>query len=265
MPLAYKWSHALVQIRSRSKWRAFACIAAAFTATMTFVRAQSAADERPCPEAMVAVDGHVCIDAFEAYLEDLDEKGAPAGVHPPHEHVDGKRVRAATKRGAIPQAYISQHEAAAACEASGKRLCRDDEWLAACRGTPRTRHPYGDRHRAGYCNDAGTEALPIVFPGRGVDLFRLDRMNDSRLDRVPGTVAPSGSFGRCRTDEGVFDMEGNLHEWTADPSGTMRGGYFLDTHTLGEGCDYEAVGHDADYHDYSTGFRCCRDAGAGSR
>jgi hypothetical protein len=54
-------------------------------------------------------------------------------------------------------------------------------------------------------------------------------------------------------------MVGNLHEWTADTQGTLRGGYYLDTERLGEGCDYAAIGHDTKYRDYSTGFRCCAD------
>jgi hypothetical protein len=52
-------------------------------------------------------------------------------------------------------------------------------------------------------------------------------------------------------------MVGNLHEWTAASSGTFRGGYYLDTKINGEGCDYRTTAHDARYHDYSTGFRCC--------
>ena len=51
-------------------------------------------------------------------------------------------------------------------------------------------------------------------------------------------------------------MVGNLHEWTAGPP-VFRGGYFLDTKTLGRGCDYATAGHGATYRDYSTGFRCC--------
>ena len=52
-------------------------------------------------------------------------------------------------------------------------------------------------------------------------------------------------------------MVGNVHEWTADPAGTFRGGYYLDTRINGEGCDYRTVAHEPTYHDYSTGFRCC--------
>ena len=54
-------------------------------------------------------------------------------------------------------------------------------------------------------------------------------------------------------------MVGNLDEWTADPSGTFQGGYYLDTHLNGDGCEYRTMAHEAWYHDYSTGFRCCAD------
>ena len=55
-------------------------------------------------------------------------------------------------------------------------------------------------------------------------------------------------------------MIGNLHEWTADRSGTFRGGFYLDNTTHGIGCIYRATGHSTIYRDYSTGFRCCADA-----
>jgi len=55
-------------------------------------------------------------------------------------------------------------------------------------------------------------------------------------------------------------MVGNLHEWTDDRTGTFRGGFFMDTTQNGEGCAYSTTGHDFEYHDYSTGFRCCMDA-----
>jgi formylglycine-generating enzyme required for sulfatase activity len=55
-------------------------------------------------------------------------------------------------------------------------------------------------------------------------------------------------------------MVGNLHEWVDEPQATFRGGYYLDTRINGDGCEYRTVAHGADYHDYSTGFRCCADA-----
>ena len=73
-------------------------------------------------------------------------------------------------------------------------------------------------------------------------------------------MAPSGAFAGCTNEYGAYDMVGNLHEWVADPDGTFFGGFFLDTYQNGEGCEYRTIFHPFDYHDYSTGFRCCRDA-----
>jgi hypothetical protein len=50
---------------------------------------------------------------------------------------------------------------------------------------------------------------------------------------------------------------GNLHEWTADPNGTFRGGFYADTAINGEGCLYATTAHNRSHWDYSTGFRCC--------
>ena len=68
-----------------------------------------------------------------------------------------------------------------------------------------------------------------------------------------------GVLEKRKNSFGVFDMVGNVHEWVADPNGTFRGGYYLDTTLNGEGCNYRTDAHDATYHDYSTGFRCCAD------
>jgi len=82
-------------------------------------------------------------------------------------------------------------------------------------------------------------------------------MNDPRLNQIEGTVAKTGSFSKCKNGFKVYDMVGNLHEWTSDKAGTFRGGYYLDTSINGEGCDYRTTAHDGKYFDYSTGFRCC--------
>ena len=86
-------------------------------------------------------------------------------------------------------------------------------------------------------------------------------MIDRGVDGFPG-LAPVGCFPANRS--GLYDMVGNLHEWTADPRGTFQGGYYLDTRENGEGCAYRTTAHGFDYHDYSTGFRCCADFGQGA-
>jgi formylglycine-generating enzyme required for sulfatase activity len=85
-------------------------------------------------------------------------------------------------------------------------------------------------------------------------------MNDPRLLELPHTVQPTGAAGECTNEYGAFDMVGNLHEWLADPHGVFAGGYFMDTFQNGEGCEYRTRAHRFDYHDYSTGFRCCVEA-----
>jgi formylglycine-generating enzyme required for sulfatase activity len=90
------------------------------------------------------------------------------------------------------------------------------------------------------------------------------RLNDPGLGQVEGALARTGSHAECVNGFGVFDMVGNLHEWVAtDPAaahGTFAGGYYLDTTLNGDGCNYRTVAHAHDYHDYSTGFRCCQGA-----
>jgi hypothetical protein len=90
------------------------------------------------------------------------------------------------------------------------------------------------------------------------------RLNEPALGQVEGALARTGEHAECVNGFGVFDMVGNIHEWVAtDPNaahGTFAGGYYLDTALNGDGCNYRTVAHAHDYHDYSTGFRCCASA-----
>ncbi len=220
------------------------------------VGGSEAAQPRRCPEGMARIDDRFCIDRFEAALVRLDEQGRETGLHSPFEVVaDDARVRAVSRRGVHPQAHISRDQAERACRAAEKRLCSRDEWLNACKGRQPTRYPYGTKHRPGYCNDAGVSPLGILHGRLGTLDYEL--LNDPRLNQLPGTLARTGSYSRCKNEWGVSDMVGNLHEWTAGQEAVFRGGYYLDTKLLGEGCDYAVDGHDRHYRDYSTGFRCC--------
>jgi formylglycine-generating enzyme len=220
-----------------------------------------AAARGACPDNMADVLGRFCIDRFEASLASLDERGRVTTKRSPFRALQpAERVRAETRRGVWPQGYISMRQGEQACSAAGKRLCKDEEWISACQGKKPSTYPYGDAHVGGRCNDAGISPLRLLFGAKddGVT-FGWERMNDPRLNQVPGSLARTGSHGKCRNAFGVYDMVGNLHEWTADPAGTFRGGYYLDNTTHGLGCKYLTTGHSATYHDYSTGFRCCAD------
>jgi hypothetical protein len=199
-----------------------------------------------------------CIDRYEGSLIEI----TPSGERPfsPYETVQGRRVRAVSRAGVVPQAYISRNEADLACKASHKRLCKEAEWTAACKGKRPTTFPYGDDRKPGYCNDSGVPPLATYYPG-SPDAFGPVPMNDPRLNALAGTVSHTGQHTHCKSSWGTYDMVGNVHEWIEDPAGTFLGGYYLDTHINGDGCGYKTVAHDASYHDYSTGFRCCKDAG----
>ncbi len=220
----------------------------------------SASTSSRCPAEMQLIANAYCMDRYEASTAEVTPEGKLV-AHSPFLPVAGLRVKALSQKDVIPQAYISRNQAQAACVESHKRLCTEREWVAACKGPERTKYPYGNAHMSGYCVDSNrVNPLIKLFERLGAARYQFSTMNDPGLNQVPGTLAPTGSFARCTNDYGVYDMVGNVHEWTADPQGTFRGGFYLDTKLNGPGCDYKTVAHPATYHDYSTGFRCCSDA-----
>jgi hypothetical protein len=222
-------------------------------------------DTSRCPPDMQLIAQAFCIDRFEASTAELTPDGKLI-AHSPFLPVTGLRVKALSQKDVIPQAYISRNQAQAACVESHKRLCTEREWTTACKGPERTKFPYGNTHKPGFCVDTNrVNPLIKLFESLGAARYQFAIMNDPSLNQVPGTVAPTGSFSRCTNEYHVYDMVGNVHEWTSDPRGTFRGGFYLDTQLNGSGCDYRTVMHPATYHDYSTGFRCCADAHAQSR
>lgn len=219
------------------------------------------ADAARCPSDMALVEDRVCVDRWEATIVERITGGERSWS--PFLAIDGREgvMRAVSRPGVVPQAYISGEQAARACRASGKRLCRADEWEAACRGPAHTTFPYGEERRAGACNDDVRQVHPVAEIGlllsvKREDMWR-DMMNSPLLNQLEGGLLPAGERQFCTNSYGVYDMVGNLHEWIDDPDGTFRGGYYMDTTKNGDGCSYGTEAHDFTYHDYSTGFRCC--------
>ena len=207
---------------------------------------------------MVLIRDQFCIDAYEASTVSIDDEDCVIGPHSPYAMKKGDRVRAESRAGVHPQAHITLEQARAACERAGKRLCTDAEWMKACRGEHDFDFPYGRSYEKGRCNDRASSPFYKLL-GREPPASILSSpiaLNNPRLNQQGG-LARTGSFAGCRTPEGVHDMVGNLHEWTSDPRGTFRGGYYRDAREHGQGCNYVTKGHDAHYRDYSTGFRCC--------
>jgi formylglycine-generating enzyme len=223
-------------------------------------------DSLGCPSGMAAVGGPYCIDVYEASLVEVlpngEERPWPYFEVVPREAV----VRAVSLPGVYPQGYISGLKAREACERSGKRLCKPDEWRNACMGPRATVFPYGNALEAGRCNDNGRSGMRFFNPqldGKPEHRWMWGyggNMADPRLNQLDGTLTRTGERAGCTNEYGVFDMVGNLHEWVDDPDGTFQGGYYLDTHLNGDGCNYRTTAHPVWHLDYSTGFRCCADA-----
>jgi sulfatase modifying factor 1 len=159
----------------------------------------------------------------------------------------------------IPQAYLSGAQALAACREAGKRLCAPVEWRAACGGSQGYAFPYGPDRVPGRCHDSGANPMLTYHADSQARGWGPLELNDPRNIELDGTLANTGGFPECVNDFGLYDMVGNLHEWTADPNGTFQGGYWLDTSLHGDGCAYRTIAHPFDYRDYSIGFRCCVD------
>jgi hypothetical protein len=205
-----------------------------------------------CPAGMLRVDTF-CVDRYEASLAVILPGG---GLAPwsPYVAPNGASVRALSVRLATPQGYVDQPTASAACQSSGKRLCTDSEWLRACRGPSSWVYPWGNDAQAGRCNDA--RAVSPVVEYYGPEPASWD-VNQPCLNQLPATLERAGARSGCTSAEGPADMMGNLLEWTAEPAGTLRGGYYFDTQVNGPGCNYAATANAASHRAFYTGFRCC--------
>jgi formylglycine-generating enzyme required for sulfatase activity len=233
-----------------------------------------------CSAEMTAV-GEVCIDRYEARLLRKKDDGSLA-PHPPYQRPLTGTFVASSEPGVRPQAYISRIEAESACTNAGKRLCSVTEWYRACRGPSDTTYPYGSKFVAGHCNVGKPHLLSIVH-GKNPRAWLYDEhFNDPELDRRPGFLAPTAEYSECAGTYGAYDLVGNLHEWVSDRvdasilaklplteglarrlkansgKGIFMGGFFSTTNQHGRGCEFVTMAHEPAYHDYSTGFRCCK-------
>ena len=210
-----------------------------------------------CPSGMARV-ADFCVDRYEAMLVEVlpDDSLAPWS---PYQTPGDADVMALSVQGVRPQGHITQVQAEAACQRAGKRLCTNTEWLRACQGAQSSTYPYGNTRMPGVCNDA-RDCHPVIQTFETDEAWVWSMLDDPCISQLPEGLELTGSMMGCSAGEGVFDMMGNLHEWTSDPAGTFRGGFYMDTAINGEGCLYATTAHNIYHWDYSTGFRCCADA-----
>ncbi len=216
-----------------------------------------------CLPGMLRVDAF-CIDRYEAMVVALDQNNNWQPLSPYAHPASGDVLMALSVGGAVPQGNISQIQAEDACMMAGKRLCHDSEWLRACQGAIPTTYPYGNVLEPGRCNDArACHPVPQYFESAASWIW--SELDHPCISQLPEGLATTGSYADCTSAEGAFDMMGNLHEWTSDPAGTFRGGFYVDTALNGDGCLYATTAHNVSHYDYSTGFRCCTEVSAAAK
>jgi len=132
----------------------------------------------------------------------------------------------------LPKDMVSQEEAVALCAKEGKHLCSIDEWQAACRGKDNSKYSYGDAYKQNKCNT-----------------------NTKAAKRV-------GRKDQCRSWWGMYDMNGNLWEWTSTtskehPNMFLVAGGAWNTNN-GSKCTESKFSFYPQNQYPSVGFRCCK-------
>ena len=159
--------------------------------------------------------------------------------------------------GQNPLIVVTFHEAEALCKKSSKRLCNENEWTFACEGEEVRPYPYGYTRDATACvvdRNWRPFAEGALQPRDGAGAR-------AELDRL-WQAEPSGSRGACRSPFGVYDMTGNVDEWTRSARSTgftsvLKGGYWGPVRAR---CRPATRAHNEDFIAYQQGFRCCGDA-----
>lgn len=137
------------------------------------------------------------------------------------------------QKGAKPKASVTLQEALDLCKSVSKELCSSEQWSSACQAGKGWKYPYGDTYQQNYCNSGA-----------------------SAPDR-------SGYNPNCRSWEGVYDLSGNLWEWTSTParnkSYNLVAGGSWDSRS-GTSCSERKYSFFPQNQYPMVGFRCCKAA-----
>ena len=201
----------------------------------------------PCPAGMAPVT-NTCMDQYEA----------------------------PNVQGSLPLVMYTFLEAGSWCAARAKRLCSDSEWQAACEGGASSAYPYGDVHDPGRCNDDKTWRLydqdalnRWPSAASSPEIATLEALWEAAGDAA-GHVQDlyqgegGGDNEGCANTFAVFDLVGNVEEWTerADGGaenfhGALKGRYWAESRS----CQSTVTTHGDTFRFYEIGFRCCSDPG----
>ena len=147
--------------------------------------------------------------------------------------------------GQMPMVDVSWQQAQQLCQDRGQRLCTEAEWEQAAKGSDNFAYGYGPEFEAERCN--------TPWP---------DESGRWRRHRT----STSGAFGGCQTPAGVFDLIGNVWEWTDgwydETAGwrPVRGGSWFQNVNFARSDGRYGRHLTPQYRLDLIGFRCCRSA-----
>jgi formylglycine-generating enzyme required for sulfatase activity len=187
----------------------------------------------------------VTIEMFALYL--LDSNAAPP---PQWKGVD--LMRAIGPLMDMPMLGLTYPEALEFCRWAGKRLPTEEEWERAARFVDGRPYPWGEQW---------------VDPEGRPRANAVDAVGAAGREKIE--VRRVGSFPNGRSAEGVYDLAGNVWEWTSTrvektvdgapvPYQVLKGGSFL---TMKEACrGFVRLLEEPEIRHMDVGFRCVRDA-----
>jgi hypothetical protein len=153
--------------------------------------------------------------------------------------------------GAKPQVYMTWEQASKNCESISKRLCTEEEWSFACEGEDALPYPYGYERDSTACNIDQDWIQP--------DYQKLfGSYWQEEVDRL-WKGHSSGESKKCFSPFGVYDLTGNVDEFTVSNRSTgyisiLKGGYWSKVRAR---CRPSTRAHNQWHRNYQLGFRCC--------
>jgi hypothetical protein len=184
--------------------------------------------------------------------------------------------------GELPFVMFTYLQAQSWCIDRGKRLLFDDEWEMIASGPLLLPYVYGTAYNSLICNDnkpwlAPNQTLINLWPS----IPSLDKVNSfgGLIDTVLNISANAalsanhilflyqadraGVKSECYSFYGVFDLNGNVSEWTTRRDGgstsfhgNIKGGYWSEARTI----QADITSYGDYYRYYQTGFRCAKDS-----